>query len=442
MESGKQAVDLIINAKWLAPVVPAGRVLSDCALVITAGEIVDITSQAQAARQYQAEQIHHLGQHLVTPGLINAHGHAAMSLLRGYADDLPLQTWLEQHIWPAEGRHVGFDFVYDGTLLAAAEMIRAGTSCFSDMYFFPDAAAKATRESGLRAQITFPVIDFPTPWAANEDEYFSKGLKLHDDYRNYDRIAIAFGPHAPYTVNDQALVRVATLASELDAGIQIHAHETATEVANATIRPLERLAKLGVLGPRTQLVHMTQLTDSDIELVQQWQCHIIHCPESNMKLASGICPVPQLIDKGVNVALGTDGCASNNDLNMAGEMKSAALLAKVASGNPASLSAHECLSMATINGAKALGIDQQTGSLEKGKRADIAAFPLSGPGCLPCYDPVAQLVYNDNAHTASHLWVDGNPLLIDNAFVTLDTQQLEHRALHWQNKIDTGKRSQ
>ncbi|AFU97721.1 TRZ/ATZ family hydrolase [Simiduia agarivorans] len=440
MNSGKQTVDLVINAKWIAPAAPEGRVLSDCALVISDGKIVDITSQTQATRQYLAETEHHLDHHLVTPGFINAHGHAAMTLLRGYADDLSLQTWLEQHIWPAEGRHVGFDFVYDGTLLATAEMIRSGTSCFSDMYFYPDAAAKAVREAGLRAQITFPIIDFPTPWAATEDEYFSKGLKLHDDYRNYDRIAIAFGPHAPYTVNDQALSRVATLASELDAGIQIHAHETATEIANAgDIRPLERLAQLGVLGPRTQLVHMTQLTDRDIELVQQWQCHVVHCPESNMKLASGICPVTKLIENGVNVALGTDGCASNNDLNMAGEMKSAAFLAKIASGNPASLSAHECLSMATINGAKALGIDNETGSIEKGKRADIAAFPLTGIGNLPCYDPVAQLVYNDNAHSASHLWVDGNALLIDHALTTLDVDQLAQRAQQWQKKIVTGR---
>lgn len=440
MQTSRQQVDTIINARWIATIAPEGRILEGCALVIHQGRIVDIASQAQAHKQYQAVDLYQLDQHLITPGLVNAHGHAAMSLLRGYADDLPLKSWLEDHIWPAEARHVDYDFVFDGTQLAIAEMIQSGTSCFSDMYFFPDAAATAVREAGIRAQITFPVIDFPTPWAASEDEYFSKGLRLYDDYRNSDRISIAFGPHAPYTVNDQALRRVATLASELDAGIQIHVHETRSEVeAAGEKRPLQRLAELGVLGPRTQLVHMTELNDDDIALVRQWQSHVVHCPESNMKLASGICPVTQLVEAGINVALGTDGCASNNDLNMPGEMKTAALLAKISTGDPASLSAHQCLSMATINGARALGLEQTIGSLEKGKLADIAAFDLSSLACAPCFDPVAQMVYNDNAHNASHLWVHGQALLIDGRLTTLDTDKLRVMAGIRHEAISAGK---
>lgn len=435
----KLAIDTLIVPRWLAPVVPQGQVLTDCALAIHDGRIIDICTARSACERYQPEHRIELPRHLLTPGLINAHGHAAMALLRGFADDLPLKTWLEQHIWPAEGQHVSYDFVRDGTRLAAAEMLSGGTSCFSDMYFFPEAVAEVAHASGLRAQICFPILEFPTPWADTVDTAFSKGLKLFDEYRNHSRIQIAFGPHAPYTVGDEALSRTATLAAELDAAIQIHVHETAGEVndalANSGQRPLTRLAALGLLGPRTQCVHMTQVNKDDQALMGQWGAHVVHCPESNMKLASGICPVAPLLAAGINVALGTDGPASNNDLSLAGEMKTAALLAKVSSGDPAVLDAHSCLRMATLNGARALGIEGLVGSLEKGKQADIAAFDLGDLACEPCFDPVSLLVYSDNAKRASHVWVDGQLLLDDHRLTTLDEQQIRQASQRWQAAI-------
>lgn len=441
----KMVIDTLLLPRWLVPVVPHGQVLTDCALAIHDGQILDICTARSALDRYQPERQFELPHHLLTPGLINTHGHTAMALLRGFADDLPLKVWLEQHIWPAEGQHVSFDFVRDGTRLAIAEMLAAGTSCFSDMYFYPEAIAEVAHSAGMRAQVCFPILDFPTPWADTVDTAFSKGLKLFDEYRNHSRIQIAFGPHAPYTVGDEALGRVATLAAELDAAIQIHVHETAGEVNDALSatgqRPLARLAALGLLGPRTQCVHMTQVDGTDQALMAQYGAHVIHCPESNMKLASGICPVAPLLAAGINVALGTDGPASNNDLSLAGEMKTAALLAKVSSGDPAVLDAHSSLRMATLNGARALGIDGLVGSLEKGKQADIAAFDLGELACEPCFDPVSLLVYSDNAKRASHLWVDGQMLLEEHRPTRLDTAQIRQAAQHWQQVI-AGSRQQ
>lgn len=431
-------LDLLLLPTWLVPVEPAGVVLRDHGLGIRDGQIALIAPRAEALR-HPVKEVRELPQCLLAPGLINAHGHAAMSLLRGIADDLPLMTWLHEHIWPAEGKWVDEDFVRDGTDLAIAEQIKGGISCFSDMYFYPQTAAERVHNAGVRAQITVPVLDFPVPGALNAAEALRTGLQLFDDLKQHPRIRIAFGPHAPYTVSDDKLEQIRVLADELDAGIHMHVHETVQEVAEAVAkhgeRPLARLARLGLLGPRFQAVHMTQIDDEDLALLVEHNCSIVHCPESNLKLASGFCPVERLWQAGVNVAIGTDGAASNNDLDLLGETRTAALLAKAVAGSATALNAHSALRMATLNGARALGLETQTGSLEPGKLADVVAFDLSGLAQQPIYDPVSQLIYASGRDCVKHLWVGGKQLLDDGRLTRMDESVLIAKAREWGARI-------
>lgn len=437
--SAPQTVSLIIKARWIAPVVPENQVFEHCALVIDKGVIQALVPQEEADKRYDAQQEIFLGNHLLIPGLVNAHGHAAMSLLRGYADDLPLKQWLEDHIWPAEGQWINEDMVRDGTELAMAEMIRSGTTCFSDMYFFPEQVAQAAQQAHMRAQVNFPVFDASSAWGQGPEDYFRKGLALHDDFRASQLVRIGFGPHSPYTLSDEPLTRIATLAQELDAPIHIHLHETAQEIDDSLERygkrPVQRLADLGLLSPLTQCVHMTQVTDDDIALLRDSGAQVVHCPESNMKLASGFCPAQRLLDEGINVALGTDGAASNNDLDLLSEMKTAALLAKAVAGRADALDAHSALRMATLNGARALGLEEQIGSLEVGKAADITAIELSDLPSQPVYHPVSQLVYANSGHKVSHVWVAGKALLLSRQLQTLNERELIGKARWWAKQI-------
>ena len=279
MSTENSAIDTLLHPDWIVPVVPRGVVLEKHSLAISGGQIRQILPRAQARDLTASKELELPGQALM-PGLVNLHGHAAMSLLRGFADDLPLMPWLEQHIWPAEGKYVSEAFVRDGTELAITEMIRSGTTTFSDMYFFPDACAEVAIATGIRCQIVFPILDFPTAWARDADEYISKGLRLRDELKHQSLISIGFGPHAPYTVSRPNLQKVATLASELDVPIQIHLHETAAEVLAAVEahgeRPLDMLNTIGLLGPRTQCVHMTDLGDQDISLLAATGAHVVH----------------------------------------------------------------------------------------------------------------------------------------------------------------------
>ncbi len=438
-ELAPRNVDLIVHAKWILPIVPRERVYQNCGLVVDEGKIIGIFPDQEINKSYTAKTVRMLDQHVLMPGLINAHGHAAMSLLRGFADDLALMDWLENHIWPVETRWVDSTFVRDGTELAIAEMIQVGTTCFSDMYFFPDAVAQTALDLGIRAQVCFPVLDFQTAWAENADDYIHKGLALHDDFRLVDRIQIAFGPHAPYTVADKPLSRIATLAEELQAPIQIHLHETQFEVEeairNTGQRPIQRLAALGLLGPSTQCVHMTHLSQADIELTQNHGASVIHCPESNLKLASGLCPVQSLLDKNINVALGTDGAASNNDLDLFGELQTAALVGKLSANNASAIDAYTALELATINGAKALGLDDQIGSLEAGKDADFIAVSIENIHQFPLYNIASQLVYTNSGNHVSDVWVAGECLYKDKQHTSLDIQTVKNKTASWQNKI-------
>ena len=435
----KQPIDSLIHARWIIPVVPEKRVYENCSLAVDEGKILAILPQREAHNRFRAAEEHHLGDQLLIPGLINTHNHAAMSLLRGYADDKPLMTWLEQHIWPAEQKWVGPEFVADGTRLAIAEMIRSGTTTFSDQYFFPEATAAAARDTGMRAQIAFPVIDFANAWSRNGDDAIEKGLALRDDYRSHQRIGLAFAPHAPYTVGDDTLKKIAIYANELQMPVQMHLHETVSEVEKALsdsgLRPTQRLYNLGLLSPQMLCVHMTVVDDSDIALLQKTGAHVAHCPRSNLKLASGFSPVARLLDAGVNIAIGTDGAASNNGLDMLAETNTAALLAKAVAGDAAALPAHQALAMATINGARALGIDDVTGSLEVGKSADLCAIDLSELEQHPLHDPLSQLIYTANGHNVRNVWVAGKQLLRERRLTTLNEQELRQRAGVWRDRI-------
>jgi len=438
MTAGPYAADLVLTAGWVIPGEPLGTVLADHSIVLRNGRIETVLPAAESAALPARERLDLPG-HAVLPGLVNAHGHAAMSLLRGYADDLPLMPWLEEHIWPAEQAHVSREFVRDGARLAAAEMLRAGTTCFSDMYFFPDVVAAVAQDTGLRCQLTAPVFDFPSAWGSGADDYISKALALRDDWKGHDRVTIAFGPHAPYTVSVDALARIATFAAELDMGVHIHLHETRGEVlAHVEAhgeRPLDTLQGLGLIGPRTQCVHMTDLGAQDIATLAQNGASVVHCPQSNMKLASGTCPVKRLQEAGVNVALGTDGAASNNKLNLFDEMHTAALLAKLTTEDPTTLPAAEVLHLATLGGARALGLDEEIGSLVPGKAADLIAVDLSGPATQPLYNPLSQLVYACSGHEVTHTWVAGEALLHNGRLTTLDLADTLDRAAQWRTRI-------
>lgn len=432
-------IDTLINARWLLPIEPTGTLLTDHAVAIDDGHIVGICPQQQAREQFKARQSLDLAEHVVMPGLVNAHNHVAMSLMRGIADDLPLMDWLQNHIWPAEQKWVNCDFVYDGSLLACAEMLRGGTTCFNDMYFFPEDTVRAAELAGIRASVGLILINFPSAWAQDADEYISKGLALHDQLKNHALITTAFAPHAPYTVSDAPLQRIAMLAEELDIPIHMHIHETAFEVEDAMKqtgqRPLARLQQLGLLSPRLLGVHMTQLSDEEIAQYATAGAHVVHCPESNLKLASGFCPVDGLLKAGVNVALGTDGAASNNDLDMFGEMRTAALLAKAVASDASAVPAETALRMATINGARALGLDDKIGSLEPGKAADIIAINLQGIETEPLYHPVSQLVYATGRERVTDVWVAGQHVLKDRQLTTLDEKQILANARQWQEKL-------
>jgi 5-methylthioadenosine/S-adenosylhomocysteine deaminase len=434
-----QSVNQIIHARWLMTCEEENQILENHALVIKDGNILDILPTAKVAENYSATETLHYPDHALMPGFINTHTHIAMNLLRGIADDLALMDWLNNHIWPAESTWLSYQFVYDASLLAMAEMIRSGTTCFNDMYFFLQASAEAAELAGIRAHIGIHVIGFPTAWAKNPAEYIEKGLEFYEEYKSNPRINATMSPHSIYMLEDADLVKIRDIAEKYDMKINMHVQETAAEVemsiAKTNARPIHRLQKMGLMSPRMIAVHMTQINDEDLKILAETQPSIVHCPESNMKLASGIAPLNKFKKIGLNVALGTDGAASNNDLNMIGEMRSAAFLAKVSTGDPAVTGAKEVLTMATLNGAKALGIDHITGSLTKGKAADFIAVNLNRIETSPVYHPASSLVYAASRDQVTDVWVAGKQLMKDRQLLTLDETAIKANAEHWRNKI-------
>ena len=433
------SVDTVIHARWIIPVTEDDPILEHHSIAVHAGKIVAILPTAEAHEQYQGHSENNYPNHAILPGLINAHTHTPMSLFRGIADDLPLMDWLNNHIWPAEQKWVNEEFIHDGSELAIAEMLRSGTTCFNDMYFYPDITARVARDAGIRACVGLIVLDFPTVWANNADEYIEKGLDLRDKYRSDALIHTLFAPHAPYTVSDEPLKRLRVLSDEMDLPIHIHVHETKAEVDiavnNDGMRPLKRLKNLGLVSPNLLAVHMTQLTDEEITMLSEAGSHVVHCPESNLKLASGYCQVHKLLDAGVNVAMGTDGAASNNDLNMIGEMHTAALVGKAVAGDAAAITSSQTLRMATINGARALGLDAITGSLEAGKYADMIAIDFNSLELSPVYNPLSHIIYSCDREQVTDVWVAGKHLLKERALTTLDEQKIINKVRIWNDKI-------
>lgn len=424
---------------WVVPVCPENQVLDDHAVVIEGDRIVDVLPAENLADRFPGLTPERLPGCALMPGMVNAHTHSAMALMRGLADDLPLMRWLEDHIWPTEQRWVGPEFVRAGTELAVSEMLAGGTTCFNDNYFFPDVTAATAVAAGMRAVIGMPIISLPTAWAETEDEYFSRGLAVHQDLVGEALVTTAFAPHAPYTVSDSAFERMRDLAEEMDIPIHLHLLEAAGEIEGSRERygkhPLDRLEALGLLGPRLLAVHMTQLNASDMDRVARAGVHVLHCPASNLKLASGICPVAELDRRGVNIAIGTDGAASNNTLDMFAEMRLAALLAKGASGNPEAIPAARALSMATIQGARALGLDDQIGSIEPGKQADLVAVRLDALETQPVHHVISQLVYACGRHQVSQVWVAGELVCDAGRPTRLDPAHVRRQSLEWLRRL-------
>ena len=434
-----ETVDILIDAHWVIPVEPAGALLRDHSVAVRDGIIVAVLPSAQAQARFSCARRFTLSHHALIPGLINLHTHAAMTLMRGLADDLALMRWLQDHIWPAEAKHASEAFVRDGTMLACAEMLRAGVTCFNDMYFFPQAAAETALACGMRAAIGLIAVDFPTPYASDVDDYLAKGLAVRDRYKSERLLSFCMAPHAPYTVSDSSFSRIVTLAEELDLPIHVHVHETAEEIhaslAQHKLRPLHRLNELGVVGPRLIAVHAVHLEAAEMELLARHGASVAHCPSSNLKLASGIAPVAELFAAGVNVGLGTDGAASNNRLDVLGEMRTAALLAKARSHDPEAMPAALALQAATLNAARALGIERTAGSIVAGKSADLCAVDFDVPELLPCYDPISHLVYAAGRENVSHVWVAGALRVEEKSLLLSDFLDFYKPLRLWQNKL-------
>jgi 5-methylthioadenosine/S-adenosylhomocysteine deaminase len=435
----------LICPRWIIPVEPAGEVLESHCVAVRDGLVEGILPRADAETRFSSYEKVELGEHALIPGLVNAHTHAAMSLMRGMADDLPLMRWLEEHIWPTEMKHVSPAFVRDGTLLACAEMLRGGVTCFNDMYFFPEAALEAAQAAGMRVSLGMIVFDFPSAYGSDPDDYLAKGLALRDRWREHPLVSFCLAPHAPYTVSDATFGKIATLAGEIDVPVHIHLHETRDEIARSLaehgVRPVERLRRLGILGPGLIAVHAVHLDEAEIAQLAQHGASVAHCPSSNLKLASGFAPVARMASAGINVAIGTDGAASNNRLDMFEEMRLAALLAKAVACDAQAMPAHAALRAATLGGAAALGMDARIGSITPGKEADLAAVRLSGPELSPCYDPVSHLVYAAGRHHVSDVWVAGRRLLQEGHFPDsapdFPFKALDTRSKLWQNTLRT-----
>jgi 5-methylthioadenosine/S-adenosylhomocysteine deaminase len=429
----------VLEARWVIPVEPHGVVLDDHAVVIRGDVIADILPIGDARKKYTNAHRVDLSAHALIPGLINSHTHNAMTLMRGLADDLPLMTWLQEHIWPAEAKAVGPEFVRDGVEIAIAEMLRGGTTCCNENYFFPDVQAATYLKYGFRAVVGLPFIEFPSAWAKSRDEYFDKNLAVYDELKSEKLVSASLAPHAPYTVSDESFQRIRMLSDQLDIPVHIHVHETAHEVDESKklhgMRPLARLKALGLVNDHLIAVHMTQLLDSEIAQLADAGASVVHCPESNLKLASGFCPAEKLRRAGVNLAIGTDGCASNNDLDMFGETRTAALLAKGVAGDARAFDAAYALQAATLNGARALGIADRVGSLVVGKQADLVAVRLDAIETEPVYNPESQLIYAAARHQVSDVWIAGARKVDGGNLLGIDVAALREKARSWRARI-------
>lgn len=440
MTTAPRAVDLALDARWVLPIEPADTLLEEHAVIVDAGRIEAVLPSAEARRQYAPRETVALGEHVLMPGLVNAHGHAPMSLMRGLADDLPLMEWLEHHIWPVENAIMGPEYIRDGTELAVAEMLLGGTTCSNEHYLFPDVIGATCARLGFRACVGLPLVNVATAWAGSSDEYFERARATHAAFESEPLLTTAFAPHAPYTVDDADFERLRADSDELGIRVHLHTHETEGEVADSMrqygVRPLERLERLGLVDERLIAVHMTAVNQDDIDKCAEAGVSVVHCPESNLKLASGFCPAQAFSRAGVNLAIGTDGSASNNDLDMFGEMRSAALLGKAVAQQADAMTATTVLEAATLGGARAMGLDASIGSIVPGKQADLIAVRMLGEfGCQPLYDVRSQLVYDGSRKSVTDVWVSGNRQVPSRDLVPVDTDDVRARARRWRDRI-------
>lgn len=435
-----QPCDTLIRPRWCIPVSPVEGTLTESAVAVSEGRITEVLSASDARKKYDPREVVDRPDHVLIPGLINAHTHAAMTLFRGIADDMPLERWLTDGIWPNEKRWASAEMVRDGTRHAIAEMLQSGVTCFSDQYFFPEIVAATASELHMRAVVGTPVIDFATAWAEDALECISKGTELvHDPYVDDPLISSCFAPHSTYVVSDEAFHELRVVADQLDARIQIHLHETAQEVEDSLResgkRPLQRLQDLGLVNASLVAVHAVHVTAEEIARLADAGVSVVHCPRSNLKLASGIADVPSMRAAGLNVGLGTDGAASNNVLDVLGEMRTAALLAKVVTRNAAALSARDVLRMATIDSARALGLADSIGSIEAGKWADLTCINLQTVNSQPVYDALSQLVYTSHPNQVSDVWVAGRRHVDEGRLTGIDESDVMKRSVEWQQRI-------
>ncbi len=434
-------IDTLLIPRWIVPIEPHNTVLEHHAIAIDKGRILNVLPAKEAQQQYEANTKLELSHHVVLPGLVNAHTHSPMTLFRGLADDLALMDWLNNHIWPAERHWMDDEFIYDGTQIALAEMLRSGTTCFNENYFFTDTIARATEKAGMRGVLATAIIDFPSRFAKTPLEYIEKADEFYQAWKNHPLIKPAIAPQGPYTVDDNTFLRIKEFADKHQLTIHLHLHETLDEINQSLQqykkRPLERIRDLGLISNRLQCIHMVHITADELAMLQGTGIHVVHCPDSNLKLASGFCPIEQYIAHGINVAIGTDGAASNNDLDMFGEIRTTALVSKAVTRNPTASPAAETLRMATLNGARALGLEHEIGSIEIGKAADIIAVDLESVNTQPVYHPISHLVYAVNSRQVTDVWVAGKRLLQNGEFTTLDQNEIFSKAKEWSNKILT-----
>ena len=435
----KKNASIIISASWIFTSNSEGQLLSDYSIVIENDKIIDLVPQDKVFDEYEANDTYQLTDYILIPGLINTHTHAAMSLFKGFADDLPLQDWLNDYIWPAEKEFINSSFVNDGSILALSEMIKSGVTTFNDMYFFPDATAEAVKELGVRSNIGLVVLDFPTNYATDPEDYLLKGFEFRDKWRNEELITTSIAPHAPYSVSDEAFTLINTYSEELSINIHTHLHETQWEIEDSIekygITPVQRLNNLGIIGPSLMAVHCVHLNDQDMATLAKNKVSIVHNPSSNMKLGSGIADIAKMLKQNLNISLGTDSSASNNRLDIMEEMRLAALLIKGSTKSPESFSANEAIKMATINGAKALGLESIIGSIEKNKKADLVAIDLNSIENQPIYNPLTTLVYSSSRSDVSYVWIDGEIKLKDKKLVKIDEERIIQLAKKWQRKL-------
>ncbi len=434
-----QKIDTLIHARWVLPIVPRNQILEHHSIAIDSEKIIAILPTETAKKNYTAKNNIDRQSHVIMPGLINTHAHTPMNLLRGLGDDLQLMDWLQNHIWPAESKIINAESCYDGSQLAIIEMLRGGTTCFNDHYFYPNATARAAIDSGIRASLGLWVGNAPTGWAKDADECLEKVASEYFSRPDSTLITYMLAPHSPYITNNDSLLKTKKFADDNHLRIHIHLHETQAEIdidlKQYGKRPLQRFHELGLLNEHLIAVHMTHLTDDEIALCAKTNIHMSHNPESNLKLASGFAPVVKLLEAGVNVCLGTDGAASNNDLDMFGELRTAALIAKGESRDPTVLNAMTALEMATINGAKAMGLEKVIGSIEVGKYADMIAVDLEHFFTQPVYNPISHLVYAVNRMQVSDVWVAGKQLLNHGEFMHIDTREIVAKAKMWAAQV-------